>query len=323
MSITYTWFSTIVRIVRFKVWSSSPTNNMKSTLKYLTGFAGPSGYGSKTTAEQVAEDCLCCMPTSSQLTAIVTGATSGIGAETARVLAKKGVRIVIPARDLIKAGKVKENIQKESPQAEIIILEIDLSSFDSIQRFCSEFLSLGLPLHILINNAGKYSQKLEFSEDKIELTFATNYLGHFLLTEMLLGKMVETASETCIKGRIVNVSSVIHNWVDSKHFCFTNLLSPKSYNGTRAYAQSKVANILHAKELSRQLKGAATTCYVALSPRTKEINGKYFADCNETHCSPLANDDCEARKLWKQTRAFIRRRFYLPVGQNVEGSVAK
>ncbi|KAL3628876.1 hypothetical protein CASFOL_027922 [Castilleja foliolosa] len=339
---------------------------MKSTLKYLTGIAGPSGYGSKTTAQQVADDCLCSMPTnSSLLTAIVTGATSGIGAETARVLAKKGVRIVIAARDLAKAEKVKENIKKESPKAEIIILEIDLSSFDSIQRFCSEFLSLGLTLHILINNAGKYSQKLEFSEDKIELTFATNYLGHFLLTEMLLGKMVETASETCIKGRIVNVSSVIHNWVDSKHFCFTNLLSPKSYNGTQAYAQSKVANILHAKELSRQLKarkanvtinavhpgivktgiirdykgfitdsfyfmasklmkstsqGAATTCYVALSRRTEEISGKYFADCNETHCSPLANDDCEAQKLWKQTRAFIRRRFYL---QNVEGSVAK
>ena len=78
------------------------------------------------------------------------GATSGIGLETARVLAKRGVRVVMPARDLSKAERVKESIQKESPQAEIIILEIDLSSFGSIQRFCSEFLSLGLPLHILM-----------------------------------------------------------------------------------------------------------------------------------------------------------------------------
>lgn len=78
------------------------------------------------------------------------GATSGIGAETARVLAKRGVRVVIPARDLRKAEKVKENIQQESPQAEIIILEIDLSSFGSIHRFCSQFLSLRLPLHILM-----------------------------------------------------------------------------------------------------------------------------------------------------------------------------
>ncbi|KAL2459479.1 NAD(P)-binding Rossmann-fold superfamily protein [Forsythia ovata] len=226
---------------------------MKETLKYLAGIAGPSGYGSKSTAEQVTQHSLFSqMP--SPLTAIITGATSGIGAETARVLAKRGVRLIIPARNLKKAAKVKEIIQKECPKAEIILLEIDLSSFASIQRFCSDFLSLGLPLHILINNAGKYSQKLEFSEDKIEMSFATNYLGHFLLTEMLLGKMIETASETGIQGRIVNVSSVIHNWVKRDNFCFNKMLNPESYNGTIAYAQTKLANILHAKELSRQLK---------------------------------------------------------------------
>ncbi|KAI3464124.1 hypothetical protein Pfo_020787 [Paulownia fortunei] len=337
---------------------------MKSTLKYLAGTAGPSGYGSKTTAQQVAQDCLCSMPRS-QLTAIITGATSGIGAETARVLVKRGVRIVIPARDLRKAEELKENIQKESPEAEIIALEIDLSSFASIQRFCSEFLSLGLPLHILINNAGKYSHKLEFSEDKIELTFATNYLGHFLLTEMLLEKMVETASESGMEGRIVNVSSVIHSWVNRKNFCFSKLLNPKSYNGTYAYAQSKLANIMHAKELARQLKarksnvtinavhpgiiktgiirdhrgfitdslyfvaskllksttqGAATTCYVALSPQIAGLSGRYFADCNESHCSGLANEETEAQKLWKQTRALIQRRLLQPIGQKVEVS---
>lgn len=80
----------------------------------------------------------------------IQGATSGIGAETARFLAKRGVRIVIPARDLKRAAEVKEGIRKESPEAEIILLEIDLSSFASIQRFCSEFLSLGLPLNILM-----------------------------------------------------------------------------------------------------------------------------------------------------------------------------
>lgn len=78
------------------------------------------------------------------------GATSGIGAETARVLAKRGVRVVIGARDMKKAERVKESIEKESPEAEIIIMEIDLSSFASIQTFCSHFLSLGLPLHILM-----------------------------------------------------------------------------------------------------------------------------------------------------------------------------
>ncbi|PSS07760.1 Short-chain dehydrogenase [Actinidia chinensis var. chinensis] len=227
---------------------------MKGTLRYLAGIAGPSGYGSNSTAEQVAQDCSNCSVPNSQLTAIVTGATSGIGAETAKVLAKRGVRVVIPARDVKRAYEVRESIQKESPEADIILLEIDLSSFASVKRFCSEFLSLGLPLNILINNAGKFSQKLEFSEDKIEMTFATNYLGHFLLTELLLEKMIETAANTGIQGRIINVSSVIHTWVKRDNFCFIKMLNPKSYNGTRAYAQSKLANILHAKEMARQLK---------------------------------------------------------------------
>ena len=78
------------------------------------------------------------------------GATSGIGVETARALAKKGMRIVIPARDLKKAAGVKEAIQKESPNAEIIIFETDMSSFVSVKRFCSGFLALGLPLNILM-----------------------------------------------------------------------------------------------------------------------------------------------------------------------------
>ncbi|XP_049408845.1 short-chain dehydrogenase TIC 32 B, chloroplastic-like [Solanum stenotomum] len=346
----YTCFSTIGAILQFKFPSC---DLMKATLKYLAGIAGPSGYGSKTTAEQVTQ--VCSVSFTSQLTAIITGATSGIGAETARVLAKRGVRLVIPARDLKKAAILKEAIKKQSPWADIILLEIDLSSFASIQRFCAQFLSLGLPLHILINNAGKFSQKLEFSEDKFELSFATNYLGHFLLTEMLLDKMVETAEQAGIEGRIVNVSSVVHNWVKRDKFCFSQMLNPKNYNGTRAYAQSKLANILHAKELSRQLKarnanvainavhpgivktgitrdhkgfitdslyfmaskllkstsqGSASTCYVALNPQTRGVKGKYFADCNECHCSALANDEIEAHKLWKHTRALIHRRSF-------------
>lgn len=324
---------------------------MKATLKYLAGIAGPSGFGSNSTADQVTKDCYC----PPYLTAIVTGATSGIGAETARVLAKRGVRVVIPARNYKKASEVKDTILKETPQAQIIILEIDLSSLPSVSRFCSEFLSLGLPLNILVNNAGVFSQKLEFSEDKFEMTLATNYLGHFLLTELLLEKMVETASTTGIEGRIINVSSLVHNWVKKDTFSLPKILSPNSYNGTRAYAQSKLANILHVKEVARQLKernarvtinavhpgivktgiirahkgfiteslyflagkllkstsqGAATTCYVALSPKVEGVSGKYFADCNEAYCSSLAADESQAQKLWNQTHALIHRRLH-------------
>lgn len=325
---------------------------MKETLRYLAGIAGPSGYGSKSTAEQVTQGLF-----ASHLTAIITGATSGIGAETAKVLAKRGVRVVIPARDLKRAAEVKERIQRESPNAEVLLFEIDLSSLVSVQRFCHEFLALGLPLNILINNAGVYSKNLEFSEDKIEMTFATNYLGHYLLTEMLLEKMIETAAQTGVQGRIINLSSVIHSWVKRDDFCLTRLLNPNNYNGTCAYAQSKLATIMHAKEMSRQLRarnarvtinavhpgivktgiirahkgfitdslffiaskllkstsqGASTTCYAALSPQTEGVNGKYFADCNESNCSALANDESEAKKLWQQTRALIHRRLRQP-----------
>ncbi|MQL88550.1 hypothetical protein Taro_021110 [Colocasia esculenta] len=121
---------------------------MREAFRYLIGIAGPSGFGSNSTAEEVVEG-VACAPT---LTAIITGATSGIGAETARVLAKKGLRLVLPARDLKRATEVRERIQRESPHSEIIVLEMDLSSFTSIQRFCSQFLSLGLPLNTLIDD---------------------------------------------------------------------------------------------------------------------------------------------------------------------------
>ncbi|KAI9087571.1 hypothetical protein K1719_030441 [Acacia pycnantha] len=325
---------------------------MKATIRYLAGIAGPSGFGSNSTAEQVTRHFSSSM-LPSHLTALITGATSGIGAETARVLAKRGVRVVIGARNMKKAREVRENILKESPNAEVILLEIDLSSFASVQRFCSEFLALQLPLNILINNAGIYSQELEFSEEKIEMTFATNYLGHFLLTEMLLERMIETAEKTGIEGRIINVSSMIHSWVKRETFQFKDMIKGRNYNGTRAYAQSKLSSILHAKEMAKQLKarnarvtinvvhpgivktaimkahkslitdsffflaskllkstsqGAATTCYVALSPETEGVSGKYFLDCNESNCSSLANDESEAHKLWNSTRSLLHKR---------------
>ncbi|PKA62041.1 Short-chain dehydrogenase TIC 32, chloroplastic [Apostasia shenzhenica] len=222
--------------------------------RYLYGVKGQSGFGSSSTADQVVESFSSSFSTSFRLTAIITGATSGIGEETARVLAKRGVRVVMPARDMKKAGEVKERILKESPEALLILMELDLSSFSSIQSFCSKFLQLSLPLNILINNAGKFCRRLEHTTESFEMTFGTNYLGHYLLTKFLLKKLIETASETEIEGRIINVTSVIHRWATIEGFVFDDLLNPKNYNGTRAYAQSKLANLMHAKELTAQLR---------------------------------------------------------------------
>ncbi|KAG0462262.1 hypothetical protein HPP92_020738 [Vanilla planifolia] len=232
---------------------------MLETVRYLLGSAGASGFGSKSTAEEVTE----ASPDVSLITAIITGATSGIGAETARVLAMRGARLVLPARSLKAAEETKERILGEFPGTKIIVLPLDLSSLSSVRSFVSHFLSLRLPLNLLINNAGKFSHNYALSEDSVELTFATNYLGHFLLTKLLLEKMAETAASTGIEGRIVNVTSGIHSWFSGDCLQYLNLLTRKKmpYDATRAYALSKLANVLHTIELSTRLErmGARVT----------------------------------------------------------------
>nr|GLL27543.1 short-chain dehydrogenase TIC 32, chloroplastic-like [Ipomoea trifida] len=226
---------------------------MLETVKYLIGSAGPSGFGSKSTAEEVTE---MMSPRLCSVTAIITGATSGIGAETARVLAKRGARLVLPARSVKAAEETKARILSESPGAEIVVMPLDLSSLASVRRFVADFESLDLPLNLLINNAGKFAYKHSVSEDGIEMSFATNYLGHFLLTKLLLGKMTETAKSSGIQGRIVNVSSGIYNWFPDDIIAYFRDVSkdPSLYDPTRAYALSKLATFLHTKELAQRLK---------------------------------------------------------------------
>ncbi|KAL6181731.1 hypothetical protein ACLB2K_048380 [Fragaria x ananassa] len=225
---------------------------MLETVKYLIGSVGASGYGSKSTAEQVTESC----PDLRSITSIITGATSGIGAETARVLAKRGARLVLPARSLKAAEDAKARIVAEFPDSEIVVMALDLSSLTSVRNFVSEFESLNLSLNILINNAGKFAHEHAISEDGIELTFATNYLGHFLLTKLLLNKMTQTAEATGVQGRIVNVSSAIHGWFSGDTIRYLGEISRNrsQYDETRAYALSKLANVLHTKELARRLR---------------------------------------------------------------------
>ncbi|KAK4601193.1 hypothetical protein RGQ29_010666 [Quercus rubra] len=225
---------------------------MLETVKYLIGSAGASGYGSKSTAEQVTESC----GDLSSITAIITGATSGIGAETALVLAKRGARLVLPARSLKAAEEAKARIVSECPESEIFVMSLDLSSLTSVRNFVSEFESLDLPLSILINNAGKFTHEHAISEDGVEMTFATNYLGHFLLTKLLLNRLIETAKKTGVQGRIVNVSSSIHGWFSGDLIRYLGLITrdKSHYDATRAYALSKLANVLHTKELAWRLK---------------------------------------------------------------------
>ncbi|OAY65552.1 short-chain dehydrogenase TIC 32, chloroplastic-like isoform X2 [Ananas comosus] len=215
----------------------------------LLGRRGPSGYSSSSTAEEVTEGI-----DGSGLTAIVTGASSGIGAETCRVLALRGVHVIMGVRNASAGACVKAVIIKEIPNAKVDVMVLDLSSMSSIRNFAENFNSQNLPLNILINNAGIAFAPFTLSEDGIELHFATNHLGHFLLTHLLLEGMKRTAQETNIEGRIIIVSSDSYKLTYHEGIRFDRINDELGYKSILAYGQSKLANILHAQELSKQLK---------------------------------------------------------------------
>ncbi|KAL0918281.1 hypothetical protein M5K25_010280 [Dendrobium thyrsiflorum] len=210
---------------------------------------GPSGFSWYSTAEEVTQGL-----DGSGLTAIVTGASSGIGAETARVLALHGVHVVMAVRSLSSGNVVKEAILKETPAAKVDVMELDLASMESVRKFASEYNSRDLPLNLLINNAGVMGTPFTLSQDGIELQFATNHIGHFLLTHLLLENMKNTARDSKIEGRIVNVSSQGHMFAYREGIRFDRINEQSDYSSLAAYGQSKLANILHANELTRRFK---------------------------------------------------------------------
>lgn len=210
---------------------------------------GTSGFSASSTAEDVTQGI-----DGSGLTAIVTGASSGIGAETARVLALRGVHVVMGVRNLEAGRAVKEAIVKGNPNAKLDAMDLDLSSMESVKKFAEDFKSLNLPLNLLINNAGIMATPFMLSKDNIELQFATNHVGHFLLTNLLMETIRKTARASRKEGRIVNVSSRRHKFSYPEGIRFAKLNDPSGYNSLSAYGQSKLANILHANELARQLK---------------------------------------------------------------------
>ncbi|KAG8659164.1 hypothetical protein MANES_02G020300v8 [Manihot esculenta] len=173
--------------------------------------------------------------------------------ETARVLALRGVHTIMAIRNLEAGKNVKEAILKEIPTAKIDVMQLDLSSMTSVRKFASEYISSGLPLNILINNAGVMARFM-LSQDNIEMQFATNHVGHFLLTDLLLETMKRTARESNQEGRIVNVSSEGHRFAYREGIRFDKINDESGYISFSAYGQSKLANILHASELSRRLK---------------------------------------------------------------------
>ena len=207
-----------------------------------------SGFGFSSTADEVADGF--------DLTGkhvVITGATSGIGLETARVLYNRCATVIIAARGQEKREQAKKIItdQATSNCGQLHTLELELGSLASVSEFCNEFKSKFNKLHILINNAGVMHTPYGLTKDGFETQIGINHLGHFALTLQLLDLMKKTSIEDNCEGRVVCLSSGLHR----KGAIHLNDLNNEKrwYSSRGSYSQSKLANILFAKELSRRL----------------------------------------------------------------------
>ncbi|XP_076339672.1 WW domain-containing oxidoreductase [Tachypleus tridentatus] len=184
--------------------------------------------------------------------AIVTGSNSGIGFETARSFAFHGAEVVLACRNEAKAQQAIEDIKTERPQAKLHYLHLDLASLKSVQVFSQQFQFLGLPLHILVLNAGVFGLPHSLTEDELEITFQVNYLGHFYLVQLLEPILVKSAP-----AKVVVLSSESHRFsLLSKDKLSEEKLSPSvstNFVSMIAYNNSKLCNILFSNELNRRL----------------------------------------------------------------------
>jgi retinol dehydrogenase-14 len=264
---------------------------------------------------------------------LITGATSGIGKETARALVEKGFQVILVSRNEAKLKKTSVELEKSSKNTSIDTILCDLSSQESIRQLSDTIHTKYDRIDVLINNAGLIIAPRRTTVDGLEYTFALNHLGYFLLTGLLLDLLKAGKS-----ARIVNVSSRAHQ---RGHIYFEDLMLEKNYTAMKAYSQSKLANVLFTYELAGRLEGtgitvnclhpgvvrsnfgmelpglmktamliarpfflspsqgAQTSIYLASSSGVADITGKYFVKKQEVSSSPESYDEDIARRLWE------------------------
>jgi NAD(P)-dependent dehydrogenase (short-subunit alcohol dehydrogenase family) len=191
--------------------------------------------------------------------AVVTGANTGLGFETARVLAERGASVVLAVRDIEKGKHAAARIARTAPGADLIVQPLDLTSLDSIRAAADELRATYPRIDLLINNAGVMFTPKQTTRDGFELQFGTNHLGHFALTGLLLEKMLPVPG-----SRVVTLSSIMHRV--RGRINFDDLQGERSYSRVAAYSRSKLANLMFTYELQTRLTAAGTTIAVAAHP---------------------------------------------------------
>ena len=267
---------------------------------------------------------------------LITGATSGIGKETAIGLGKLGATIVFTYRNTLKGEKISKEFIKITKNKNFNLLKCDLASFESIRNCCNDFKSKYDKLHFLINNAGVWDFKRRESKDGIENIFATNYLAPFLMTNLLLDMLKKSSP-----SRIINVTSGMHYGTIN----FDDIEFKRNFSGAKAYRQSKLALILFTRLLAKKLEGtkvtvntvhpgmnktnlgrdaggfskmmfkmmgknpkigAETTIYLASSSEVKNISGEYFAKKRIKKSSKESYNMILAEKLWNLSEEYLK-----------------
>lgn len=272
---------------------------------------------------------------------LITGSTSGIGKATALELAKMGATVVVHGRDPMRGQWAVKEIAETSGNPNVELVIANLSSFSQVKRLAAEIQKRYAKLDVLINNAGVFYSSRQYSAEGIEMQFAVNYLSHFLLTNLLLPMLQQSAP-----ARIINVSSNAH-YRGTIHFDDINL--EKRYDGWTAYCQSKLANVIFTYELADRLnpkqvtanalhpgavrtnivgkhaslvyrlgwnlkkltmppvaEGAKTPVYLASSPAVEGISGLYFVERMPQRSSDISYDKALGRKLWELSEHLIR-----------------
>ncbi len=196
------------------------------------------------------------IPDQTSRTAVITGANTGLGYETAAALAAKGANVVLAVRNLDKGKEAVRRIEESTPGAQVTLQQLDLTSLDSINAAAGELRDQHDTIDLLINNAGVMWTPKSTTKDGFELQFGTNHLGHFAFTGLLLDRLLPVEG-----SRVVTVSSMGHRIRAAIHF--DDLQWERSYSRVGAYGQAKLANLLFTYELQRRLIGRNTIAVAA------------------------------------------------------------